>query len=74
MRRTGLPGDDLDGVHYVRTIADIDSVADSFRPGAKLVIVGAGYIGLETAAVAAAKGSRRHRARSVRPRARTGRL
>lgn len=56
VRRTGLPGDDLDGVHYVRTIADIDAVADSFRPGAKLVIVGAGYIGLETAAVAAQKG------------------
>ncbi len=51
-RRTGLPGDDLKGVHYVRTIGDIDAVADRFQPDAKVVIVGAGYIGLETAAVA----------------------
>jgi len=56
VRRTGLPGDDLEGVHYVRTIGDIDAVSDRFQPDAKVVIVGAGYIGLETAAVAVGRG------------------
>ena len=56
VRRTGLPGDELEGVHYVRKIGDIDAIAASFRPGAKLVIVGAGYIGLEVAAVAIERG------------------
>ena len=56
VRRTGLPGDGLAGVHYVRTIGDIDALADRFQPKAKVVIVGAGYIGLETAAVAVGRG------------------
>jgi 3-phenylpropionate/trans-cinnamate dioxygenase ferredoxin reductase subunit len=51
-RRLRLPGADLAGVHVVRTIADIDSFKPAFTPGAKLVVVGAGYIGLEVAAVA----------------------
>ncbi|MBI1186945.1 MAG: NAD(P)-binding protein [Alphaproteobacteria bacterium] len=51
-RRLRLPGADLAGVHVVRTIADIDSVKPAFTPGAKLVVIGAGYIGLEIAAVA----------------------
>jgi 3-phenylpropionate/trans-cinnamate dioxygenase ferredoxin reductase subunit len=46
------PGADLRGVHTVRTIADIDSIRPAFTAGAKLVVVGAGYIGLEAAAVA----------------------
>src|SRR5690606_9255550 len=53
VRRTGLPGDDLSGVHYLRTIEDVDGIAAELRPGARLVLVGGGYIGLEVAAVAA---------------------
>src|SRR5262249_6900857 len=47
-----LAGADLAGSHVVRTLADIDAMKPAFVPGAKLVVVGAGYIGLEAAAVA----------------------
>ena len=46
-------GGALGGVHYVRTLADIDAMALDFRPGVNLLVIGGGYIGLETAAVAA---------------------
>jgi 3-phenylpropionate/trans-cinnamate dioxygenase ferredoxin reductase subunit len=46
----------LRGVFTVRDLADADAMAPYFQPGAKVLIVGGGYIGLEAAAVAAAKG------------------
>lgn len=49
-------GGDLDGVHVVRTLADVDEIRPGFVPGARVLIVGGGYIGLEAAAVAAARG------------------
>lgn len=49
-------GGALDGVHVVRTLADIDAMAPACTEGARALIVGGGYIGLEAAAVAAAKG------------------
>ncbi|KNX39932.1 Rhodocoxin reductase [Roseovarius tolerans] len=49
-------GGDLGGVHVVRTLADVDAMAPGFQPGAKVLIVGGGYIGLEAAAVAASRG------------------
>ncbi|PWE32644.1 pyridine nucleotide-disulfide oxidoreductase [Maritimibacter sp. 55A14] len=49
-------GGALDGVHVVRNLADVDAMAPEFRPGARVLIVGGGYIGLEAAAVAAMKG------------------
>ena len=51
VRRVDLPGVDLPGVHYLRTIADADRIRADIRPGGSAVIVGGGYIGLETAAV-----------------------
>lgn len=51
-------GGALRGVHAVRSLADVDRMAPDFREGARLLIVGGGYIGLEAAAVAAAKGLR----------------
>jgi 3-phenylpropionate/trans-cinnamate dioxygenase ferredoxin reductase subunit len=51
-------GGALDGVHTVRTLADIDAMRDALRPGARVLIVGGGYIGLEAAAVAAQRGLR----------------
>lgn len=45
-------GGDLAGVHVVRTLADVDAMEAGFRMGAKALIVGGGYIGLEAAAVA----------------------
>lgn len=49
-------GGDLAGVYTVRTLADVDAMRDEFETGARVVIVGGGYIGLEAAAVAAKLG------------------
>ena len=49
-------GGELGGVHVVRTLADVDAMAPGFVPGARVLIVGGGYIGLEAAAVAASRG------------------
>ena len=46
----------LDGVYTVRTLKDVDQMEPEFREGAKVLIIGGGYIGLEAAAVAAKKG------------------
>ena len=51
-----LPGAELGGLHVMRTIADVDKLRPEFKPGKRLVIVGAGYIGLEVAAVAVKTG------------------
>ncbi len=49
-------GGDLVGVFTVRDLADVDAMAPRFSKGAKVLIVGGGYIGLEAAAVAAKLG------------------
>lgn len=49
-------GGDLDGVHVVRNLADADAMAPRFVAGARVLIVGGGYIGLEAASVAAKLG------------------
>lgn len=49
-------GGDLDGVYTVRTLADVDAMVKEFTDGARVLIIGGGYIGLEAAAVAAKKG------------------
>jgi len=49
-------GGDVQGVHVVRTLADADAMAPGVVAGARLLIVGGGYIGLEAAAVAASRG------------------
>ncbi len=49
-------GGDLDGVSVVRTLADVDDMAPRCTNGARVLIVGGGYIGLEAAAVAAKLG------------------
>jgi 3-phenylpropionate/trans-cinnamate dioxygenase ferredoxin reductase subunit len=52
-RRLPVPGADLDGVRYLRTLADADVLLADLRGGGKrLVIIGAGWIGLEVAAAA----------------------
>ena len=51
-RRLNVPGADLDGVFYLRTIADADRIRPTLCPGRRLVVVGGGYIGLEVAATA----------------------
>lgn len=53
-----LPGSDLAGVHYLRNVADVEGIRAGLRDGCRLAIVGAGYIGLEVAAVASQLGAR----------------
>jgi len=56
VRKLEVPGSSLAGVHHVRTIADIDAINASLPPGAAIVVIGGGYIGLEMAAVARQRG------------------
>jgi 3-phenylpropionate/trans-cinnamate dioxygenase ferredoxin reductase subunit len=52
-RRLAAAGADLAGVHYVRTMGDSTALRDALRPGDKrVVVVGAGWIGLEATAAA----------------------
>jgi len=52
VRKINVPGAELPGIHYLRSIADVDELRPAFTTAKNLVIVGAGYIGLEVAAVA----------------------
>lgn len=56
-RRLALPGADLAGVLELRTAADADRLKTALRPGAKLAIIGGGYVGLEVAASARTLGA-----------------
>lgn len=49
-------GGGLEGVNLMRTLADADRMAPEFTPGRRVLVVGGGYIGLESASVAAARG------------------
>ncbi|MDX1881097.1 NAD(P)/FAD-dependent oxidoreductase [Mycobacterium sp. SMC-18] len=49
-RQLPIPGANLRGIHYLRTAADVESIRAAAVPGHRVVIVGGGYIGLETAA------------------------
>ena len=60
VRRLNLPGGELDGVHYLRTIADANAIKADMAPGKTAVVVGGGYIGLEVAAVCVAAGLEVH--------------
>jgi 3-phenylpropionate/trans-cinnamate dioxygenase ferredoxin reductase subunit len=55
-RRLKVPGADLDGVLYLRTLDDSDALRARFTEGARVVVIGAGWIGLETAAAARGAG------------------
>ncbi len=56
-RRLTGPGADLSGVHYLRDLEDSDVLKDTLRADTRVVIIGAGWIGLETAAAARAAGA-----------------
>jgi NADPH-dependent 2,4-dienoyl-CoA reductase/sulfur reductase-like enzyme len=51
-RRLPVPGADLDGLLYLRTMSDSAALAARLKQGGHLVIAGAGWIGLEAAAAA----------------------
>jgi 3-phenylpropionate/trans-cinnamate dioxygenase ferredoxin reductase component len=56
LRRLRVPGADLAGVHYLRTMSDARALAADLGSASRLVVVGAGFIGLEVAAAARALG------------------
>jgi 3-phenylpropionate/trans-cinnamate dioxygenase ferredoxin reductase subunit len=49
-RRFEAPGATLRGVHQLRTIAECDAIKRAARPGARVVVLGSGFIGTEVAA------------------------
>jgi 3-phenylpropionate/trans-cinnamate dioxygenase ferredoxin reductase subunit len=56
VRRLGVEGGDLEGVHYLRTVEDSDALRTVIAAGGPVVVVGGGWIGLEVAAVARTHG------------------
>jgi 3-phenylpropionate/trans-cinnamate dioxygenase ferredoxin reductase subunit len=55
-RRLDVPGADLDGVYYLRNVEDSERLKIKFGQAKRVVIIGAGWIGLETASAARAAG------------------
>ncbi len=60
VRRVSVPGSELEGIHYLRTVADSERIAAEVQPGRRLVVIGAGFIGAEVAATARTKGLEVH--------------
>jgi 3-phenylpropionate/trans-cinnamate dioxygenase ferredoxin reductase component len=56
-RRLQVPGAGLRGVHYLRTAGDSDRIKQAFQDAARVAVIGAGWIGLETAAAARTAGA-----------------
>ena len=59
-RPLAVPGAELDGVLTLRTLADADALRQRLEEAREVVVVGAGFIGLEFASVALARGSLVH--------------
>jgi 3-phenylpropionate/trans-cinnamate dioxygenase ferredoxin reductase subunit len=49
-RRLDIPGNDLAGVHYLRTLADADAIRSAALGAHRAVVVGGGWIGAEVTA------------------------
>jgi len=59
-RPLAAPGAELDGVLPLRTLADADVLRERLDKASEIVVVGAGFIGLEFASVAIARGAGVH--------------
>jgi 3-phenylpropionate/trans-cinnamate dioxygenase ferredoxin reductase component len=57
-RALSCSGHDLGGVHVIRTRADVDKLREELDHAQRIVVIGAGYVGLEAAAVLAKLGKR----------------
>ena len=53
VRKLDFPGKDLNSIHYLRGLDDALSIKKDLHTRQNIVVVGAGYIGLEVAAIAA---------------------
>ena len=51
-RRLPVPGAELEGIHYLRELGNSDAIRDRLTAGARVVVIGAGWIGAEVAASA----------------------
>ncbi|HET6963513.1 MAG TPA: FAD-dependent oxidoreductase [Acidimicrobiales bacterium] len=56
-RRLHVPGAELDGIHYLRTLPDADRLSDAIRSSGRVTVIGAGWIGCEVAASAREMGA-----------------
>ncbi len=56
VRKLNCPGAELKGVYYLRTVDDVVGLQSEMAAGKRMVVIGAGYIGLETAASASKLG------------------
>ncbi len=56
-RKIECSGADLSNIHYLRTIDDARTLKERIAPGARLVVIGGGFIGLEVAATARQQGA-----------------
>ena len=56
VRLLDFPGNDLDNIHYLRGLDDAENIKKGLEKSKHLVVIGAGYIGLEVAAIASEKG------------------
>lgn len=56
LRTLNVPGNDLDGVHFIRTIQNSNALRDSFADSGATVFIGGGFLNLEVAAEAAKHG------------------
>jgi 3-phenylpropionate/trans-cinnamate dioxygenase ferredoxin reductase component len=55
-RRLPIPGAELDGILYLRSVEDCDALRDRLDRGGAVVVIGAGWIGAEVAASARQRG------------------
>jgi 3-phenylpropionate/trans-cinnamate dioxygenase ferredoxin reductase component len=55
-RRLSVPGEALEGVLYLRSVADSDAIRERLDRGGSVVVIGAGWIGAEVAASARQRG------------------
>jgi 3-phenylpropionate/trans-cinnamate dioxygenase ferredoxin reductase subunit len=56
VRKLDVPGADLPGVHYLRTAEESQALTDAYAAKPRVVVVGAGWIGLEAASAARERG------------------
>ena len=55
VRKLDFPGSNLSSIHYLRGLDDAESIKNDMERSKEVVVIGAGYIGLEVAAIAAKK-------------------
>ncbi|MCP4934276.1 MAG: FAD-dependent oxidoreductase [bacterium] len=56
VRKLSIKGSELDGVCYLRTLKDVDDIGERLKSARHVMVIGAGFIGLEFAAVASMLG------------------